>query len=85
MPIPNTFNRLPARPEHMETCLEALKSGARLSPTEISRTTGLTLTQASCALNKLETLGKIGMEKQPGLKPRLVVFLLTENEQSDCS
>jgi hypothetical protein len=58
------FNNLKARPEHLEKLLKSLKGGKTLTPNDIVKNTGLSLTAVYGAISHLELSGKIGVERQ---------------------
>lgn len=55
----HTFNTLPAKPEYLSKVLKALSDGRELSEKDIVLISGLTKTQALCALVELVKTGKV--------------------------
>lgn len=55
----HTFNTLPPKPEYLAKVLSALSKGSELSEKDLILRTGLTKTQALCALVELVTTKKV--------------------------
>jgi DNA-binding IclR family transcriptional regulator len=60
MSVPrHTFNSLPPKPAYLSKVLNALEKSTGLSEKEIVLQTGLTKTQALCALGELVKYGRV--------------------------
>jgi len=68
------FNRLPARPEYIEAVRKALAQGGELGLQATSRLSGLSQTQAACALEELVDSGKV-VGRQQSKSPKTVYRL----------
>lgn len=55
----HTYNTLPPRPEYISKVLKALSKNGNLTESEIVAKSGLTKTQALCALVELIKLGNV--------------------------
>ena len=58
------FNSRKARPEHLEKLTKALKKGVWLTPNDLVKISGLTLTAVYGAINHLERQGGINVTRQ---------------------
>ncbi len=69
------FNQRKAKPEHLELLLSALSGGELLSPNEIVKRSGLTLTATYGAIDELEAKQQvviIRQNKTPRMRVKLV-------------
>lgn len=62
-----TFNSLPPRPEYLAKIKKALLAGAALSERDLIAITGLTKTQALCAVADLMKKGEVVRDPQSKL------------------
>ncbi len=56
-----TYNRLPARPEHMDKVLRVLADGELHTPADITEKSRMSKTQTMVALDQLKSDGKVAV------------------------
>jgi ribosomal protein S25 len=68
------FNKLTAKPEHLDAILRSLPSDKLVTPFELVKITGLSLTATYGAIQELENRGAIDVIKQ-NATPKMQVRL----------